>query len=168
MPAELQLPVFKVEVLTPGLLFQADFQPKGDFLIFMNDRRYSYIRFEAVQLRPITEDAQFNGVAQPFVAVSKRHIIGLSVLEAEKMNRVQVLQAKRPFVIYSDWYIIQGNLHINPDARDDDAFDETRDFFGLTDAAIYPIRSLRKRPTARIPFVTINRHNILAYHPLQK
>lgn len=165
MFGELQLPVYKVEMLMPGYVLRADFQPKGDMIIFMNDRRYSVIRCDNVELFPIMPDAQVRGVKQEMMAVTKSYIQGMSVLEKDKLENLQVMASKRPFVVYTEWYAIQGDLHTNPDSRDEDVFDETKNFFAMTDVIIFPIRGVRKAPTRQVPFLAINQTSVLAYHP---
>lgn len=167
MFGKLELPTFQVEVLTPGLLLRAAFQPKGDLLIFMNDRRYEVMHFDHVEMSPLMPDAQVKGVKQEMMAIAKKYIVGVGLLEPERVGNVMMLAAKRPFVVYTEWFAIRGDLHVNADARDDDVFDETKDFFGITDAAIYPMRTLRTAPTRKIPLLAINRHAIYAYHPFQ-
>lgn len=163
----LELPVFKVEVLLPGYVAQADFQPKGDLLIFLNDPRYTVVRCDAVELFPAMSDGQVRGVKQPMMALGKQYITAVSVLETERVAALQLLASKRPFVLYTDAYAIQGDLHVNPDARDDDVFDGTKTFFGMTDAAIFPLRTLRKTPTRKVPFLAINQHSVIVYHPFK-
>ncbi|MCA9969163.1 MAG: hypothetical protein KC425_03055 [Anaerolineales bacterium] len=165
MFGELALPVFKVEMLLPGYVARADFQPKGDLLIFLNDQRYSVVRCDNVELFPVMSDGQVRGMKQPMMALGKRHLSGIAVLEAERAAGLQLLAAKRPFVLYTDAYAIQGNLHVNADARDDDVFDGTRTFYAMSDAAIYPLRTLRKAPTRKVPVLAINQHLVIAYHP---
>ncbi len=164
---KLELPIFHVEVIMPAFLLRASFQPKGDLLIYMNDRRYDVARFDEVEMFPLMADAQVKGMKQNMMALSKKHTVGIVVLEPERLGNVMMLASKRPFVVYTDWFAIQGDLHVNADARDDDVFDETKDFFAITDAAIYPIRTLRKAPTRKVPLVALNRHAVYAYHPFQ-
>ncbi|MCA9960743.1 MAG: hypothetical protein R3E31_05290 [Chloroflexota bacterium] len=161
----LQLPVFKVEMLMPGFIIRTEFQPKGDMLIFMNDRRYSVIHCDNVELYPIIPDAQVRCLKQEMMALTKNQIAGISVLEEERVENLQMMASKRPFIVYTEWYAIQGDLHTNPDARDDDVFDETRTFFAMTNAVVIPIRSVRKAPTKHVPFLAINQNRVLAYHP---
>lgn len=165
MFGKLELPVFRVEVIIPGFLVRAAFQPKGDLLIFMNDRRYDMARFDEAELHPIMPDAQVKGIKQEMMALNKRFISGIAMLEPERLQNVMLLATKRPFVVYTEWFAIRGDLHVNSDARDDDVFDETRDFFAITDASVYPVRTLRKAPTRKVPLIALNRHAIYAYHP---
>ncbi len=165
MPVIPQLPTFKVEVLMPGYVLRADFQPKGDILIFLNDRRYSVIRCDQVEFYPTMPDAQIRGVKQEMMALTKSYVMGISVLDNEHLGNVQMISSKRPFIVYTEWYAIQGDLHTNPDSRDDDVFDETRAFFALTDVLVFPLRGVRKAPTRQVPFLAINQNCVLAYHP---
>lgn len=167
MFGKLELPTFKAEVLTAGYMLRTSFQPKGDMLIYMNDQRYSVIRFDDVEFFPIMPEAQVRGVKQEAMAVSKSNIVGISILDEDKMDKIQMMASKRPFIFYTAWFAIQGDLHVNPDAREDDVFDETRDFFAITNAIIFPLRKVRMAPARKVPFFTINQHTVFAYHPHQ-
>jgi len=165
MFGDLKLPTFQVEVIIPGFLVRAAFQPKGDLLIFMNDRRYDVARFDEVEMYPIMPDAQVKGVKQEIITLNKKFISGIALLEEERLENVMLLTSKRPFIVYTEWFAIQGNLHINADSPNEDVFDETKDYFAITDASVYPIRTLRKAPTRKVPLLAINRHAVYAYHP---
>lgn len=167
MFGKLELPTFRVEVVLPGFWISAAFQPKGDLLIFMNDRRYDVVRFDAVEMVPMMPDAQVKGMKQEMMALNKNVISGIALLEPEKIGNLMLLASKRPFVVYTEWFAIRGDLHINADARDEDVFDETKNYFAVTDASIYPLRNVRKAPTRKVPLFIINRHAIYAYHPFQ-
>ncbi len=165
MFGELKLPTFRVEVIIPGFLVRAAFQPKGDLLIFMNDQRYDVVPFEEAEMYPIMSDAQVKGMKQEMITLNKKFISAIALQEEAYLENVMLLASKRPFVFYTEWFAIRGHLHINADARDEDVFDETKDYFGITDASIYPLRALRKAPTRKVPLLTLNRHAVYAYHP---
>lgn len=167
MFGKLELPTFKAEVLTAGYLIRADFQPKGDTLIYLNDQRYSVIRYDNVEFFPIMPEAQVRGVKQDSMAVSKANIVGISVLDEDKLEKIQMMASKRPFIFYTAWYAVQGDLHVNPDSPADDVFDETRTFFAVTDAIIFPLRKVRMAPARKAPFFAINQNAVIAYHAHQ-
>jgi hypothetical protein len=70
-------------------------------------------------------------------------------------------------VVYTTRYAIRGDLHINEDARDDDVFDETKEFFAMSGVTIYPIQVGRQSPVAKVPLLFINQRQVYAYHPYQ-
>lgn len=162
---EFELPIYKVEIALQKFLIQADFQPRGDLFIFLNDQSYPYFRFDEVDLFTLSSEYQVATIKQPFMAINRRHITFVSILDEESAERLQVIMSKRPVVFYTDWYAIQGNLHVNPDSRDDDLLEQARDFFAVSNASIFPMRSINRAPTRKVPYVLINRHLISAYHP---
>jgi hypothetical protein len=168
MFGELNLPTFNVETIASGVLFRGKFEPKGDMLIYLNDNRYTVIRLDDAALYPVAEGVNIRGVRQPMMAITKETIQIVSVLDKADMAHLMLLSSKRPFVAYTSHYAVQGNLHVNTDARDDDIFDETKIFFAMSDATIYPIYSGRHQPVAKVAAVMINQQQILAYHPYQK
>ena len=98
-------------------------------MVYLNDQNYSSYRFEEVELLPLMPDAQVRGVKQEILSVIKAFTVGISMLDDTVLESIQLMQSKRSMIFYTNWFIIHGNMHVNPDQRDDDIFDETRDFF---------------------------------------
>ena len=161
---EINLPVYKVEVGLSDFLIRAGFQPRGDFLIYLNDRAYSYLRFDEVSMKALSSDYHVSSVKQKTMSINRQSIFYLAVVIPEEADRLQVLQTKRPVIFYTNWCAIQGNLHVNTDSRDDDLLDQSRDFFAVSDATIFPIRSTIVAPASKAPYVLVNRHALTAYH----
>ncbi len=161
---ELTLPVYQVEAAMPSFLLRGDFQPRGDLLIYLNDQTYSYLRFDDVTLLTLLSDYQVPHVRQPSMTLNRLLLTYVAILESEQAERLQILQTKRPAVFYSDWCAIRGHLHVSTEVRDDDLLGQTRDFFAVSDASIFPLRTITAVPTARVPLVMINRHVLTAYH----
>lgn len=164
---QLELPLFRVEVATPHFLLRGGFQPRGDILVFLNDRANSFFRFEDVELLAVSSEYKIPPVKQPTMSLNRRLITYVAVLEKEKAGDVQVLLTKRPAVFYADWCAIQGYLHVNADALDDDLLSEARDFFAISDARVFPMRTMTSQPVHQAPSVLIGRHAMIAYHVQQ-
>jgi len=165
---EIVLTKFQVEVAMPQYLLRGSFQPRGDLLIYLNDQGTNYYTFSQFELLPLGRDYHVPSIRQPMVGVNENFIAFLSVLEAEEAERLQVMQSKRPFVFYTDWFAVRGNIHVNPDARDTDLMDGPRDYFAVTEASIFSIRQTAVSPTAKVPLVLVHRTAIYAYHPYKK
>jgi hypothetical protein len=161
---ELTLQSYQAEALTADFIIRAGFKPRGAFLIYMNDRSRSFVPFDDVELFPLAPDRQVKGVKQGLMVVNKTLLQMMSIVNPEQAQSVQLLQAKRPAVFYTSHLAIQGQLHVNADARDDDLLDDTRDFFALTDATVYPLRAIAVAPTRQVPLLLINRLHIQSYH----
>lgn len=161
---ELKLPVYRVEVGLKSFLIRGDFQPRGDFVIYLNDSAHTYLRFEKVSLSPIYPDYQIRAITQPFISVNRRNIVYVAVLQSEQAELIQVMQSKRAVIFYTDWCAIQGNLHVNTESRDDDLLDRSREFYAVSDASIYPIRAINQSVASTAPCVLVNRQALTAYH----
>jgi hypothetical protein len=75
------------------------------------------------------------------------------------------LQSKRPVVFYTSHFAIQGQLHANPDARDDDLLDDARDYAALSEVTLFPLRQLGATGLSRkAPLLLINQQHIQTYH----
>lgn len=161
---ELTLTVYQVEAFSADFIYRASFKPRGAFLIYMNDRTRSFVPFDEVELFPLAVDRQVKGIKQALMVVNKNSFQYLSIASPEQAQSVQLLQAKRPAVFYTSHLAIQGQLHVNSDARDDDLLDDTRDYFALTDATVYPLRAMAVAPTRQVPLLLLNRLHIQSYH----
>lgn len=165
MFGDLELPTFTVEMITTRHWLRGEFQPRGDIIIYMNDRRHTFFRLDEAEMKPLTTAAQVRGFRQPMMSVSRRQLVAVSVLDDEIMEHVQLMQAKRPFIFYTEWFAIHGNLHINPDAPDEDVFDENHDFYAVSDASVFPIQAARQQPARRVKLLSLHKNAVHAHHP---
>jgi hypothetical protein len=161
---ELTLPVYQVEVAMPSFLLRGDFQPRGDFLIYLNDRSYSYLRFDDATLLTLSSDYQIPHVRQSSMTLNRQLMTYVAIMQEEQAERLQILQTKRAAVFYSDWCAIRGNLHVSSEVRDDDLLGQARDFLAVSNASIFPLRTVTAAPTAKAPLVMVNRHALTACH----
>lgn len=161
---QLTIETYKVEVVTADYFFNARMQPLGNFVTYLNDRRWQYLRLDEAELFPLAVDRQLRGLKRDMVSLTKRYVNFVSVIEEEEGKRVQILQSHRPVIMYLDKFVIQGNLHVNADAKNDDLMEETRDFFAVTEAVVFPIRPVASIPTRKVPLLFISRPQIQLYH----
>ncbi|MCI0399253.1 MAG: hypothetical protein L0332_31355 [Chloroflexi bacterium] len=164
MFGELQLTTYQVEALLPDYLFRGDLQPRGSFLTYLNDRTRPYLVFGAGEMFPLAADRQVGGMKQNTLVVSKQLLALLSVLDEAQARDAQLLASKRPVIFHVGAFAVQGQLHVNADARDDDLLDETRDFFAVSEASVFPLKALGASLTRRVPLVFLNRLQVQAYH----
>ena len=161
---ELQLKKFNVEVITSHYLVQAEFEPRGDVTIFLNDDRNFFYHFEAANVRPLLPHYQVPGLKQPHFVLHRKKIVYLALTSAEDAADMQLLVTKRPVILYTDHLAIQGNFHVNADARDHDLIDGSKEYVAVTDAKVFPLRKLANAPARDVPFLALNTHLITAYH----
>ncbi len=165
---ELKLDNINVEIVTSDFAINGGFKPIGELMTNLNDKRYTFFNIVDATLRPQKKGYQVKSIPQPGFNVNRNRIIYFAVKDAEYLSKIQIMQAKREIVIYTDSLAIRGNFHVNPDARDTDLFDETRDFSAMTDVSIYPLRSMTNPPIRKVPFASINWHHVTVYHTVQK
>ncbi len=161
---ELKLATFDVEVVTAQFLLHGSFQPRGELFTYLNDRRYLSFHFDNVEFIPILAGYRVKAIKQASLNMNWRMVTYIAWLEGANLEGIQLLQSKRPVTFYTNTLAIRGNLHVNLDAYENDLIDETRDFLAVSDAAVYPLRSLAAKPTQKLPLMGLNRHHILGYH----
>lgn len=161
---EFQLPTFTIEAVTSHFLLRGNFQPRGEFFTYINDRRYLSFNFAQAEFSPMPSGYRLNVIKQESLNINWRMVTYIGLTAAADLERIQFLQSKRPITFYTDLLAIRGNLHVNLDAHENDLLDETRDFLAVTAAAVYPMRSLATKPTRELPLMALNRHHVLGYH----
>ena len=155
---------FRVEALSDSYLIQATLRPLGNVPTYLNDRRRDYVRFDEVELQPFTAGRQMRGVKREMMSVNKPSLLLVSLPVAEEAEKIQILDSKRPVVFYLGPFIVRGQLHINPDASNEDLLDDARDFYPVTDASIFALESVAATPNRQVPLLFINRLHVQAYH----
>jgi hypothetical protein len=167
MFGELQLKTFQVEVILGDYLVRAKFQPRGAMLVYLSDRQRPFLPFDDVEIYPLAVERQVNCVKQPNVIFNKSYLKLLSLPDEEDAKGEQILASKRPVAIYIGAFAIRGQLHVNEDARDQDLLDETKDFFAISEASIYPLRKVATPPTRHVPLLYISRVMVQGYHVVE-
>lgn len=168
MFGELQLKTFQAELVLEDYLIRAKLQPRGSMLVYLNDRQRPFLPFDEAEIYPMAADRQVNVIKQPEIVVNKRYLKILCLTDSEEAQREQLLASKRPVAFYTGVFAIQGQLHVNADARDQDLLDETKDFFAMSDASIYPIKKIMTAPTRHVPLLFISRTLVQVYHTVNK
>jgi hypothetical protein len=164
---QIELSTFRVEVVSQDYLIRADFQPRGDLQGYLNDRSWEFIPFKNSEMSLLATDRRVGNMQQENCTLNKRSVVSLSLLNEEKVNELHLQSTTRPIVIYSGPFAIQGNIHVPPDAPNEDLFDELHDFFPVSQASIFPLRQVAAQPTKEVPLLFINRKAIQSYHVLK-
>ena len=164
MAFDIKLDTFRIEIIMDAYLLQAKIKPLGDLIIFLNDQNRTVLPLEEIEMFPLATDRQVKGVQQTKMSVNKHLITTLGLINADEVARVQMLKSSRQIVCYTDRFAIRGNLHINPDTPDEDMFDDSRDFFPMSDVSLFPLRPAPSNLTNKIPLLLVNRLAIRAYH----
>jgi hypothetical protein len=161
---EITFTSYQVEAFSTDFLIRGEFKPRGSLLIYVNDRTRSFAPFEEVELFPIAPDRQVKGIKQSQLIVNKNNLHTINILKSEQAQTVQLLQSKRPVVFYTSHLAVQGQLHVNNDSRNDDLLDDTREYFAISEATVYPLRAMAVTLTRQVPLLVINRLHIQSYH----
>jgi hypothetical protein len=102
------------------------------------------------------------------VVVNKRYLKLLSLTEASEAAEEQLLASTRPVAFYTGHFAVQGQLHVNQDARNEDLLDEAKDYFAMSEVSIYPLRKVSMPPTRHVPMLFISRPLLQIYHVMEK
>lgn len=155
---------FTVEAVSVDFIYKSSLRPLGELPTFLNDKRRNFLRFDQVEVQPVAKDRLTAGVRRDYMIVNRDKLLLISLLLPEEAGRVQFLDTKRPVVFYMGPFVVQGNLHVNADTSDDDLLDDSRDFYPLSDASIFPVQAVASAPTRKVPLLFVNRPLVQAYH----
>lgn len=161
---QLNIPTYRIEALLPDYIVRGGLRPLGNFLAYLNDPARSVFALQDVDLLAFRSDRQMRGVKRESMTISKPLLSFISFLDAEQASGVQLLQANRPVIIYAGSFAIQGRVHVNVDAKESDLLDDNWDFFAVSQAKVFPVRTVAVAPTREVPLLFINRPVVQAYH----
>jgi hypothetical protein len=161
--AEIQFTSIKIEAILADYIIRGDLHSRGDIAIFLNDRNYPTFSLYDCELHPLAADRRVETVRQNLITIEKTEVIAISVLDERALENSQITLSKRKVIVYSGRFAIHGLLHVPADAPDEDALDEKRDFFGITEGSIYPLTPVGTDPFTSSPLILINRQTIQAY-----
>ncbi len=159
-----QFESYDVELHTGNYLLKGDFTPRGDLFIYLNDYNRVNYPLGNVTLYALLPDYKIRPIRQDAIVTLKERLTYLAVLNEADAAKVQVMQSKRPVIFYTELFAIRGQFHVHEEAREDDLVSVDKPFVVVTDASIYPLRSLSYKPQRRVPLLALNVHHILAYH----
>lgn len=161
---KLEITTFRIEALLPDYIVRGGLRPLGNFLAFLNDPARSIFPLQEVEMINFRADRQMRGVKKEAMTISKPIMSYMALLDEGQVEKVQFLQASRPVIIYTADFAIQGNIHVNVDAKDTDLLDDNWDFFAVTQAKVFPVRTVSVAPTREVPLLLVNRPMVQAYH----
>jgi hypothetical protein len=164
---ELQLPIIKIEAITPQFLYRGKLQPRGELFTFLNDRRFLTYHFMETAFHPLMDGYRINTIKPEVINVKWTNLIYIALVDEADMECAQLMQFGRPVTFYTRDLAIRGNLRVNPDSHENDLIDETRSFLGVSDATIFPLHPLAVTPTQRVPMLALNWQQIESYHVYQ-
>ncbi|MCP4358239.1 MAG: hypothetical protein GY796_09520 [Chloroflexi bacterium] len=163
----MEIPHFQlisVDVSTGNFLVRGEIEPRGDLIVFLNDRNRSSFPILNVQIIPNGPEYKVPTIKQTSFTVSQEHIAFLAMTSEADAQKVQFVQSYRPVVLYTNWFAIRGQLHVHGEARDDELMDPTKDFFAVTNVSVFPIRQTTHQPQRTYPLAAVYRAGVIGYH----
>lgn len=164
MFGNIELATFPVEVILQDYLLKADLKPRGPFIQYLNDRNWSYIPFYNCEFAQLDPERKVGAIRQDLISLNKEQLAIISVLHVPDFADLQLVATKRAVLFYVRNFAVQGNLHVSEDLPNEDLLDDTRDFYGVSDASVYPVVPVATPLTSNVPLLAINRTIIQAYH----
>jgi len=160
----IELATFTVEAILEDYLVKGDLKPRGPFLQYLNDQNWSYIPFNNCELAQLDPERKVGAIRPELVSLNKERLAIISVLQVPENAELHLVTTKRPVLFYVRNFAVRGSLHVSDDVPDEDLLDETRDFYGISDASVYPVVPVATSPTSNVPLLAINRTLIQGYH----
>ena len=164
MHRDLNRPLLQVEAVLSDFLLRGSLTPLGELLNFLNDRRRGAFTFAACELLPLSPERQLKGIKQDTLTVNRSQLVTLALLDEAQAAAERLLKASRSVVFYTAQFAIQGELHVNVDARDSDLMDDSRDFYPLSQATLFSLRPIAQPITRQVPLLMLQRAQVQAYH----
>ncbi len=164
MYRELSRPLLQVEAILSDFLLRGGLTPLGELPNFLNDRRRGVFTFEACELLPLAPERQVKGIKQEVLTINRGQLVTLSLLDEAQAAAERLLKASRPVVFYTAQFAIQGLLHVNVDVRDTDLMEDSRDFYPVSQATLFPLRPIAQPITRQVPLLMLQRAQVQAYH----
>ena len=160
----IQFDPIAVDVSTGNFLIRGEVEARGDLVVFLNDHNRSSFPVRNAKFMPDGPEYKVAAMQQPSFTISQEHIAFVAMTNEADVEKVQFVNSSRTVVFYTNWFAIRGELHVSSEARDDELLDPTKDFFVITDVAVYPIREMTNKPKRRYPLAAIQRSGIVGYH----
>lgn len=164
MFGEIELETYSVELILDDFLVRGRIQPRGEVLIYLNDRNWDFLPVRHCELLPLNKENRVGTVSREFLVINKKHLFGLSFVEQNEVEKIRIPQSNRPLVCYINQFAIQGKVHVPADAPAEDLLDEMHDYYALSEASIFPLQPLSVSPTLKVPLMMISRGRVQVYN----
>jgi len=161
---QIELSTYRVEVLIDNYILRADLKPRGDIVIYLNDRSWSFVPLRNAEMAPFAPDRRAGSITNELIVVNKSELMIVSILDREEADKIQLTVSHRPIVIHVGWFAIRGDIHVRADAPDQDLLDESHLFYPIRNASVFPIRPVADSPSQKVPLLLVNRSLIKAYY----
>jgi len=161
----IERPVYQSEVICREYFVRGGFQPIGPMLPFLNDAGRRFIQFQDPTLTAYDAGNPLAKLHPSGVMLGKQEIVAISILDPEGVEAAQLFATSSKMIVYTNRFVIQGNLHMGAeDTPMDFLSDSNADFVGMTDATLYPLVAAQRQPQLKASLLIINRSNVLFYH----
>jgi hypothetical protein len=160
---QIELATLQIEAILQDYLLRGEFQPRGQLVSYLNDRNWSFLPVKNAVFSALAADRRVGEIKQSASVINKSRLAILSVLDEGEAAEVQLPTGTRPVIFYVAQFAVQGQLHVRPDAPDEDILDEMHDYFPVTQASIFPVRPVAVAPTRQVPLLLISRPLTQAY-----
>jgi hypothetical protein len=160
---QIELATLQVEAILQDYFLRGELQPRGQLVAYLNDRNWTFVPFKNAVFSALAADRRVGEIKQSSAVINKNWLAALCVVEEAAAADVQLPSGTRPVVFYIAHFAVQGQLHVRPDAPDEDILDDMHDYFPITQATIFPVRPVAATPTRQVPLLLISRVLTQAY-----
>lgn len=160
---QIELATLQIEAILQDYLLRGELQPRGQLLSYLNDRNWTFVPVKNAVFTALASDRRVGEIKQAASVVNKGRLAALSLVDEGEAADIQLPAGTRPVIFYVAHFAVQGQLHVRPDAPDEDILDDLHDFFPVTQATIFPVRPVAVAPTRNVPLLLISRPLTQAY-----
>lgn len=154
---QIELATLHVEAILQDYVLRGEMQPRGPLVSYLNDRNWTFLPVKNAVFAALASDRRIGEIKQAASVINKKHLAALSVVDEGEVADIQLPSGTRPVIFYVSHFAVQGQLHVRPDAPDEDILDDLHDFYPVTQATIFPVRPVAVAPKRNVPLLIISR-----------
>lgn len=161
---QIQAQAVPVEVLTATFQIGGKLSPVGGFGMFLNDTMRTTFSIMDAQVTPLPPGWRAGGFSQAELIIPKESVQVMLVGDLD-VSSLNLLPKKEKLAMYTDTFVVSGNVHMGQDERYEGVFHGSGGpFFGVTDAEVYSVRQVKTEIAGAAPIVFVQRNHIDIYH----
>ncbi len=154
-----------IRVYTQAYVLTGQSESSNAFLGWLNNPNKQTLDLMEAEGLCLDPNANLASITQSLVTLPKRQIVAVDLVSPEAQASVQVSSRAEQAVLYTERFVIQGNIHPAGDMPLRNVFNVVGgDFLPLSDARLYPVIPTRTLASDYAHLLIINKFFVSFYH----